>query len=407
MNRYLIDILLVVGILIVMALVMVIVVVIVKSNKGDSDEDEVDDTGDEPTSDDTGDVEPTSDDTGDIEPISDDTGDEPISDDTGDVEPTYEDPTYDDTGDVESEDDSTEQYDLDSYGNLTFTPYATLKTLTTPIKELFPDNYRSIQSIDYTNIKSDIMIPTDNETYSLENLYNWCSSLIYITFGNNFNTEYVNNMAKMFYYCKSLVSLDLSSFNTYNVTIMYNMFNNCVSLTGIDLRSFDTSNVKNMSAMFNACESLTYITFGSTFYTNNVSDMSSMFKQCSSLTSLDLSGFNTSGVSNMSCLFEDCYNLSLIDIHSLTHDNNPITQYMFTHMSSTPNVDEDGEITSYTSNKWTMYISYDFLDYLVETKNMLKDASNLLSNYTNTSYTLIVTCKGSQINSITTEESND
>ena len=60
----------------------------------------------------------------------------------------------------------------------------------------------------------------------------------------------------MFYNCKSLKSINLSSFNTNNVTDMNEMFSGCESLESIDLSSFNTNNVTNMNGMFYGCESL-------------------------------------------------------------------------------------------------------------------------------------------------------
>lgn len=54
----------------------------------------------------------------------------------------------------------------------------------------------------------------------------------------------------MFYDCKSLKELDLSSFDTSSVTDMRGMFNGCKNLKEIDVSGWDTSNVKNMSFMF-------------------------------------------------------------------------------------------------------------------------------------------------------------
>jgi surface protein len=73
----------------------------------------------------------------------------------------------------------------------------------------------------------------------------------------------------MFFVCKSLTTLDLSSFNTSNVTDMGYMFNDCESLTTLDVSSFDTSNVTNMDVMFESCKSLTTLDLSS-FDVSNV-----------------------------------------------------------------------------------------------------------------------------------------
>ena len=63
----------------------------------------------------------------------------------------------------------------------------------------------------------------------------------------------ITDMSRMFAYCDSLRTLDLSNFNTSNITTMAGMFSGCQNLQSIDLSSFNTSNVKSMESMFNWC----------------------------------------------------------------------------------------------------------------------------------------------------------
>ena len=56
----------------------------------------------------------------------------------------------------------------------------------------------------------------------------------------------------MFYYCRSLTSLDLSNFNTSNVTDMRNMFYYCRSLTYLDISNFNIEKVIHMKDIFNS-----------------------------------------------------------------------------------------------------------------------------------------------------------
>jgi surface protein len=105
------------------------------------------------------------------------------------------------------------------------------------------------------------------------------SNLDYVTeidFNDCINTSSATDMSGMFYYCRYLTSLDLSSFDASNVTDMSDMFDYCSSLTSLDLSSFDTS---------------------------NVTDMRNMFLDCRSLTSLDLSNFDFSKVESFSRMF--------------------------------------------------------------------------------------------------------
>ena len=65
-------------------------------------------------------------------------------------------------------------------------------------------------------------------------------------------------MSFMFYECKNLNNLDLSSFNTKNVTDMSHMFYYCNNLNNLDLSSFDTKNVTDMSSMLCGCPDSIY-----------------------------------------------------------------------------------------------------------------------------------------------------
>ena len=72
----------------------------------------------------------------------------------------------------------------------------------------------------------------------------------------NLNTAHVTDMYRMFYFCQSLTSIDLSSFNTSNVTDMYSMFIGCKGLQVLNLTSFDISKVTNTRQMFASCSGL-------------------------------------------------------------------------------------------------------------------------------------------------------
>ena len=157
--------------------------------------------------------------------------------------------------------------------------------------------------------------------YEMENLTT-------ITGLNCLNTSEVTNMLGMFWGCKYLTSLDLSSFNTANVTDMRFMFNKCENLTSLDVSSFNTANVINMLAMFWDCKNLTSLDVSS-FNTSNVTDMAAMFENCGKLTSLDLSSFNTANVTDMRFMFNKCENLTSLDLSSFNTANVTNMKNMF------------------------------------------------------------------------------
>ena len=148
----------------------------------------------------------------------------------------------------------------------------------------------------------------------LTNCYAWfygCNNLTTIEGIEYLNTENVTNMDGMFYNCRALTSLNLTSFNTAKVESMSGMFYNCCALTSLDLSNFNTANVTDMSKMFEGCFALTSLNL-SNFNTAGVKNMYCMFCVCSALTSLDLSNFNTAEVTDMSQMFEGCSALTTI-----------------------------------------------------------------------------------------------
>ena len=157
--------------------------------------------------------------------------------------------------------------------------------------------------------------------YDMENLTS-------ITGLNYLNTSEVTSMLGMFWDCKNLTSLDLSSFNTANVTDMRFMFNKCENLTSLDLSSFNTAKVTSMRQMFGGCKNLTSLNLNN-FNTANVNTMLGMFYSCSKLTSLDLSSFNTAKVTDMIYMFYGCKKLTSVDLSSFNTANVTNMKYMF------------------------------------------------------------------------------
>ena len=151
-------------------------------------------------------------------------------------------------------------------------------------------------------------------TYTPTTLYRFFQDLTKletITGLEYLNTANVTDMSKMFYYCSSLTSLDVTHFNTAKVKDMYCMFYNCSSLTSLDVTHFNTEEVRNMSFMFYRCSSLTSLDV-THFNTEKVTNMNSMFENCSSLTSLDVTNFNTAEVTDMGNMFFGCSSLTTI-----------------------------------------------------------------------------------------------
>ena len=164
-------------------------------------------------------------------------------------------------------------------------------------------NCRSLKTLDLSSWD------VSNVT-NMYQMFSSCKSLTSLDV-SHFNTEKVADMREMFFGCSSLSSLDVSNFNTKNVTDIHHMFSSCESLTSLDVSNFNTKNVTDMSNMFLNCQSLTSLDL-SGWNTENVIDMNYMFYACTSLTSLDLSGWNTSKVTDMSNMFLNCQSLTTI-----------------------------------------------------------------------------------------------
>ena len=59
-------------------------------------------------------------------------------------------------------------------------------------------------------------------------------------------------MEGMFFFCKSLIKLEISNFNTKKVKNMDSMFFSCASLKDLDISNFDL-NLTYMGYMFDKC----------------------------------------------------------------------------------------------------------------------------------------------------------
>ncbi len=161
-----------------------------------------------------------------------------------------------------------------------------------------------------------------------------CAKLATIEGIANLNTASVTNMSHMFYGCKALATLDLSSFTTGNVTNMSYMFYGCKALTTLDLSSFTTGNVTYMAQMFYGCSALESLVLGDNFTTEKVTDMMFMFYGCSALKALNLSIFNTGEVMNMTSMFDGCSALKSLNLSSFTTGNVESMMSMFNGCSA-------------------------------------------------------------------------
>ena len=146
---------------------------------------------------------------------------------------------------------------------------------------------------------------------SLHDLFNGLINLIEIINIDYINSAATQNMRRMFYNTRSLVSLDLSNFYTGNSTNMYRMFTNTgaqsLNLGGI----FNTGGlVTNYGSMFWGANNLATIGDTSNWNTAGATRMSRMFQGASSLTHIDASSWDTSNVALMYNMFHDARSLT-------------------------------------------------------------------------------------------------
>ena len=189
---------------------------------------------------------------------------------------------------------------------------------------------KTLETIDLSSLNT-------NNVTDMNNMFYGCESLKSINL-SSFNTNNVTNMSEMFSYCSSLKLIDLSSFNTNKVTNMSCMFFFCSSLESIDLSLFNTNNLTKMGSMFYQCSSLKSIDLSS-FNTNNVTDMNDIFSECSSLKSINLSSFNTNNVTSMHCLFNNCSLLESLDLSTFNTKKVTDMNGIFSGCSSLKSID--------------------------------------------------------------------
>ena len=98
----------------------------------------------------------------------------------------------------------------------------------------------------------------------------------------NLNTSRTMFMEHLFFGCKSLQTLDLSSFHTPELSCTSSMFEQCAALESVLLSNFNTENVVNMDKMFAGCTALKELDL-SVFRTDKVMNMEQMFRGCQAL----------------------------------------------------------------------------------------------------------------------------
>lgn len=128
------------------------------------------------------------------------------------------------------------------------------------------------------------------------------------------NTKKARYMHGMFAGNTSLKEIDLSSFTNPEVVSLGGLFQDCTALESITFgENFGTQMCTSFGSMFENCWALQTLDL-SIFDTNMAKELGFMFKGCRSLVDLDLSNFNTKHVESIERMFEDCQQLKKLDI---------------------------------------------------------------------------------------------
>jgi surface protein len=112
-------------------------------------------------------------------------------------------------------------------------------------------------------------------------------------------TEEHNDLSYMFSGCENLRAINgINEWDTSNVILMNSMFYGCKSLESLDLSSFNTSNVDNMYEMFSECENLKELNL-SNFEIREFCDTDSLLYNCVRLHTLRLDNCNKATISKI------------------------------------------------------------------------------------------------------------
>jgi surface protein len=190
-------------------------------------------------------------------------------------------------------------------------------------------------------------------------------------------TDNFTIMDYMFYYCKSLTSLNTNSWNTSKVTDMDKMFYYCPKITSLDLNDWDTSSVTNMSYMFYYCPKLTSLNI-SNWDTGQVATMNRMFYNCQLLKSLDLNDWDTSKVVNMSMMFNYCKNLTSLNISNWDVSKVMVMDKIFRTCSSLTELDLRNWDINQEANIGYMFENSQALSKILCKQNVLSKIQNEL-----------------------------
>ena len=217
-----------------------------------------------------------------------------------------------------------------------------------------------------------------------------------------------NSVYGMFYNCRNLRNLDLSTFNLYKANTTVDMFNMCLNLTELNVSDINISNINNLSymfssttnltslntanwvlqraymtkgmfeksgittvdlnmpstalqdtqAMFRNCANLTAVNGINSWNLNKVTTVAGMFTNCKSLEVMDLSGWATKGMvklNNISSMFTDCPKLQNVNLSGWYSYNLVNATKAFMNCSNLVTINMDGMNLKKVANMMSMF----------------------------------------------------
>nr|MCR4649241.1 BspA family leucine-rich repeat surface protein [Lachnospiraceae bacterium] len=165
-----------------------------------------------------------------------------------------------------------------------------------------------LKSVDMTDLHAG-----SGSLTNVKNMFENCYSLEDLTFASDFDTSNVTSTNSMFFNCRALKSIDVSSFDFAKVTDAYRTFSGLNEVTSITLPQVcDLQNCTTMCAMFEKCYKLETLDLSCIKTSNKLTNLSYTFNESKALKNIDLSGWNISAVTNYKCTFRNCEDLESI-----------------------------------------------------------------------------------------------
>lgn len=226
-----------------------------------------------------------------------------------------------------------------------------------------------------------------NGRESCEGLFESCTGLTSIHFGDAFHTEQAASMARMFARCWELETADFENLDTQNVTNMREMFdmrpstdpevlrNQPSGPQTLDLSNWDVSSVTDMRFSFANCSRLETLN-ADNWNTSNVTDMHSMFQWCPQLKTLDVSNWDVSSVTNMRNMFVSCGSLQELAVKHWDVSSVTDMGWMFCNCLELKNLDVSRWDVSNVTNMRSMFYN---INWQLDLYLLNWDVSNVTS----------------------------